>query len=88
MPAIAITFFFMRSSAPAVLPLVSMNSVTSSGTDSMVTASIDCEHAVIGQPEVGGCQIGDRRVAALDRRADGDQIRARAKHGLLGCQSG
>jgi hypothetical protein len=25
-----------------VLPLVSMNSVTSSGTDSIVTASIDC----------------------------------------------
>ena len=41
MPAIDTTFFFMRSRAPAVLPLVSMNSVTSSGTDSMVTASID-----------------------------------------------
>ena len=37
MPA---TLRFIRSSAPAVLPLVSMNSVTSSGTDSTVSASI------------------------------------------------
>ena len=86
MPAMVTTFFFMRSSAPAVLPLVSMNSVTSSGTDSMVTASIACAHAVVGQAEVSGGQVRHRRVAAFHRRADADEIRAGAKHCLIGVE--
>jgi hypothetical protein len=59
-----------------------MNSVTSSGTDSIVTALYRLRPAIIGEPKVTRVQVRDRRVAALDGGANRDNIGPGSKDDL------
>ena len=59
------TSCLMSSSFPAVLPLVSRNSVTSIGTDSIDTASIDCSTPLSVSRKSRAVRLGTTRLPRL-----------------------